>query len=94
MLDGINGRTNKSAYVRLAAKIKDVLSFMIGPSKVSLEDTKPIVASPLNLFIFPSFISICKTEESLPPYLAGKPPFVRRTVLIASALKTEKRPPI
>ena len=67
---------------------------MIGPSRVNLDETRPKVKSPLSSFEFPSFISICKTDESLPPNLAGKPPFVKLTDFIASALKTEKIPPI
>ena len=43
-------------------------------------------------------VDVLKAIQLLPgvqsPNLAGKPPFVRRTVLIASALKTENKPPI
>ena len=35
---------------------------------------------------------ISRTEESLPPYSAGMPPFIILMSLIASALKTEKKP--
>ena len=93
LLFGKKGLISKSAYVLLAETIKEVLFLTIGPSNVNLEEIKPKVTSPLNFFIFPSFISICNTEESRPPNLAGKPPLVSLTVLIASALKTEKRPP-
>jgi hypothetical protein len=34
---------------------------------------------------------ISRTEESLPPNLAGKPPFVSSTLLRASPLKSEKK---
>ena len=81
-------------YVLLPATINEVLSLTIGPSIISFDDIKPTVASALNSFIFPSFISISSTEDNLPPYLAGKPPFVNLTFFIASALKTEKSPPI
>ena len=47
---GKKGATIKSKYVLLAEIINDVLSFMIGPSKVNFDDIKPNVASPLNSF--------------------------------------------
>ena len=71
-----------------------LLSLIIGPSIVALDVKSPSVASTLYFFRLPSFMSICKTEDSRPPNLAGKPPFVSLTDLIASALKTENKPPI
>ena len=59
---------------------------------VSLEAIRPIEPSPSKVFVFPSFISISSTEENLQPKRAGKPPFVKRTFLMASALNTEKKP--
>ena len=46
---------------------KDVLSLIIGPSSVNLEDINPMDPSPFNSFMFPSFIRISITDESLPP---------------------------
>ena len=87
-----NGAAHKSRSVRRALKIKEDLSFIIGPSSVKREATRPIEPSPAIFFIFPSFMRISSTEESRPPYLAGKPPLISVIVFNASALKTEKKP--
>ena len=71
--------------------MNDVFS-EIGPSKVSLEATNPMAPSPWNSFWFPSFKLISRTEDNLPPYLAGNPPLMSLTSLMASALNTEKNP--
>ena len=71
---------------------KDPFSFLIGPSRSNLLEIDPIPPLPWNSFLFPSFWYISKTEETLPPYLAGIPPLYNLRFLIASGLKTEKNP--
>ena len=88
----MNGLAKISMYVLRAETKKEVLSFTIGPSNVNLEEINPMEPSPWNFFMFPSFILISITEESLPPYLAGNPPLMSFVDCMASALKTEKKP--
>jgi hypothetical protein len=65
---------------------------MIGPSKVKREEIIPIPPSPPNFLLFPSFILISSTDANRPPYSAGIPPLIKLISLMASALKTEKKP--
>ena len=65
---------------------------LIGPSIEKREEINPMEKSPLNSFMFPSFILISTTDDNLPPKRAGKPPLYNFTVLIADGLKTEKKP--
>jgi len=68
--------------------MNDVLSFISGPSRLNLDATARAILLHETLVIT-SFILISITEESLPPYLAGNPPFITEIFLIASVLKTD-----
>ena len=68
------------------------MSLIIGPSNDIFDAISPIDPCPWNFFIFPSFILISITEDNLPPYLAGNPPFTSFVELMASELNTEKKP--
>ena len=72
--------------------IKEPLFLTIGPSTVKREEIAPIPPVTLNCLLFPSFMFTSRTEESLPPKLAGIPPFVSVTLFTASELNTEKKP--
>ena len=64
----------------------------MGASINKREEIKPRPPEALNFFRFPSFIFMSITEESLPPYSAGIPPFIRFISFSASELNTEKNP--
>ena len=90
----MNGLAIKSIYERLADMLNDVLSFTIGPSKFILLVSKPILSVPWYFFISPSLVRTSMTEERRPPKRAGKELLNKVTFLIASGVKTEKKPNI
>ena len=72
--------------------MNELLSLMIGASRVKRLDTVPMPPVAANFFTFPSFSRTSRIEESRPPYCAGMPPFSSFTSLTASGLNTEKKP--
>ena len=64
----------------------------MGASTVNLEDNKPMPTSALGSCLLPSFIFISKTEDNLPPNLAGNPPLYKSILFKASPLNSEKNP--
>ena len=54
---------------------------------------QPIVTLPWYSFILPSLVWTSTTDESRPPYLAGKPALKKSRLRIASGLKAENSPP-
>ncbi len=72
--------------------MNDPLSFTIGASSGRREEINPIPPEAPKRLLFPSLIFTSNTEEALPPYSAGIPDLYRDASLMASELKTEKKP--
>jgi hypothetical protein len=68
------------------------VSFINGPSIFKCVVIGLIPTLPANSLLFPSFDSISRTEDILPPYLLGIPPLYRVTSFIISELTDEKNP--
>ena len=65
---------------------------MIGPSRLILLVSSPILNVPWYFCISPSLVRTSITEESRPPKRAGKELLNKVTFFTASGVKTEKKP--
>ena len=79
-------------YVLLPDTMREPLPFLKGVSYVSLLDKLPIPPVMCLSFLLPSLVFISKTDEILPPYLAGILPLYNSASFVMSELKTEKKP--
>ena len=77
---------------RLPLRQKLTFSLRSGPSRWIPEERRPREAWPWNCSMSPSFEVVTRTEDILPPYLAGKSPLYRSVVLRMSWLNMEMKP--
>ena len=82
----------RSTYERLAEMLKEVFPFTIGPSRLILLVSNPILSVPWYFCMSPSLVRASMTEERRPPKRAGKELLNSVTFLTASGVKTEKNP--
>ena len=82
----------RSTYERLAEMLKEVFPFTIGPSRLILLVSNPILSVPWYFCISPSLVRTSITEESRPPKRAGKE-LLNQSDLFAPlrGIKTEKK---
>ena len=81
-----------SWYERRPAIMKLALSWTIGPSNITLEESSPKPTVPPYSLVLPSFWRTSNTEERRPPKGAGIPPLYNFKSRTASPLNTEKNP--
>ncbi len=63
-----------------------------GPSRLNLLVNGPIPPEPPILSVLPSFGVTCRTEDNLPPKLAGMPALYNSTPCTISEFTDEKNP--
>src|SRR5690606_15711685 len=82
----------RCAYDVLPATKKDPDSLNNGPSTANLLEINPMPPVRLRFLLFPSFWRTSNTDDTRPPNLAGISPLYNLISLMASLLKTEKKP--